>query len=148
MSARSSQEPDFRGSKAEVRSIHPARKEVMALHLVGHQAGHVQPGQGRGAARAPDLQGLKLTESLIKPPGEMCFIAGHFLQSLLVGKQALSGHIPKVSLYLLSLKLGSFGLPLGASDGSFQQLFRLFVSSFGYLLYDRTPKPARRGRGL
>src|SRR5215211_8076185 len=75
-------------------------------------------------------------ESLVEPSGEMSLISGNLLKSLLVRQEALSSHVPNIPLYLLGLKFGSFGLPLGASDGSFQQLFRHFVGCLGDLLYN------------
>src|SRR5215204_458813 len=71
----------------------------------------------------------------------MGLVPGYLLQSLLVRQEALPSHVPKIPLYLLGLKLGSFGLPLGASYGSFQQLFRLFFGGLGDLLYNCPHQP-------
>src|SRR5215217_8547383 len=108
-----------------------------ALPLAPRQSVNVQPRQGSGAAGSPSLQGFELVQSLEEPSGKMGLVPSNLLQNLLVRQQALPSHVPEVSLYLLGLKLGSFGLPLGASDGSFQQLFGLFVGGLRDGLYDR-----------
>src|SRR5215208_6738453 len=109
--------------------------------LTLHQSVNVQPRQGSGTTVSSGLQGFEFVQSLVETSGEMSLVSGYLLQGLLIRQQALPSHVPKIPLHLLGLKLGSFSLPLGASDGSFQQLFRLFVGDLGYLLYDRTHHP-------
>src|SRR5215207_941928 len=104
--------------------------------LAFRQSVNVQPCQGSSAAYAPSLQSLQLVQSLVEPSGEMGLVPGHLLQDLLVRQKAHPSHVPKIPLYLLGFELGSFGLPLGTSNGSFQQLFRLFVGGLGDLLYN------------
>jgi hypothetical protein len=82
----------------------------------------------------------KVAEGEVEP-GEVGLIPCNLLQARLVRQEALPSHVPKIPLYLLGLELGSFGLPIGASYGSFQQLLRLFVGGLGDGLYDRTHQP-------
>src|SRR5215208_5983603 len=125
----------------ELHSKSLPRNWIKILPLATHQSVNVQPSQRSHTARAPSLQSLQLMEALVEEPGEVGLIPCNLLQGRLVRQEALPSHVPKIPLYLLGLKLGSFGLPLGASYGSFQQPFRLFVSGLGDLLYDRTHQP-------
>src|SRR5215213_6713579 len=109
--------------------------------LTLHQSVNVQPRQGSGTTVSSGLQGFEFVQSLVETSGEMSLVSGYLLQGLLIRQEALPSHVPKIPLYLLGLKLGSFGLPLGASDGSFQQLFRLFVGGLGDLLYNCPHQP-------
>jgi hypothetical protein len=54
--------------KAEVQlgRVYLARKCMNALPLAPRQSVNVQPSQGSSAARPPDLQRLKLVESLVE----------------------------------------------------------------------------------
>src|SRR5215212_11088268 len=112
-----------------------------ALPLAPRQSVNIQPRQGSGAAGSPGLQGFELVQSLEEPSGKMGLVPGNLLQGLLIRQEALPSHVPKISLYLLGLKHGSFGFPLGVSYGSCHQLFRLFVGGPRYGLYDRTHQP-------
>jgi hypothetical protein len=59
--------------------------------LKGKESVHVQPGQGSRATKAPNVQGLKLAQSLVEPSGEMNFVSGNLPQGLLVWHKALNG---------------------------------------------------------
>src|SRR5829696_1945988 len=120
----------------ELRRKTLPRNWMKALPLTPRQSVNVQPSQGSGTTCSPHLQRLQLVQSFVESSGEMSLVAGNLLKDVLVRQQALPSHVPKIPLHLLGLKLGSFGLPLGASDGSFQQLFRFFVGGLGDLLYN------------
>jgi hypothetical protein len=88
------------------------RNWMKALALAPRQSVHVQPGQGNGTTGASHLQGFELVEGLIEPSGEMSLVAGDFLQCLLIGKQVLPSHVPKIPLHLLRcLLLSGDALP-------------------------------------
>src|SRR5215207_1370414 len=114
---------------------------MKAIPLALHQSVHVQPGQRSGAARAPDLQPLKLVESFVEPSGEMSLVSCYLLQGLLVRQEALPSHVPKFLLHLLRFPLRPFHLEPGTPGGSLQQVFRPFLSGLGDGLYDRTHQP-------
>src|SRR5215212_7624623 len=98
----------------ELHSKSLPRNWIKILPLATHQSVNVQLSQRSHTARAPSLQSLQLMEALVEVPGEMTLIPRNLLQGGLVRQKALPSHIPKIPLHLLGLKLGSFGLPLGA----------------------------------
>ena len=117
------------------------RNWMKALPLALRQSVHVQPRQGSGTARPPNLQCLEFVESLVEPSGEMSLVTGNLLQGLLVRQEALPNHVPKIPLHLPGFELRPFHLEPGVPRGSLHQFFGLFVGGLGDCIYDRTHQP-------
>src|SRR5829696_3624779 len=129
---------ELRKSEVQLGRVYLARECMNALPLAPRQSVNVQPSQGSSAARPPDLQRLKLMQTLVEPSCEMCLVSSYLLQSLLVRQKALPGHVPKIPLHLLGFNLSPLHFESGAPGRCLQQLFRLFVGGLRDGLYDRT----------